>query len=1239
MHNYEKNNKSKRSVRSLILIALLILTTIFVTYLSNNNGNGVLQKVATTLIKGEDDSGYTQGLSWNTIPGDDEKRAGDYLKIESATINSMIDGTAPFDSDDNAGNDSTEQNKIVRSYDSVTYDFNVKLIKKDAYINSNVSDLPFSDIYLYIEATLPEDCNEKVKWDLDSVKNESYVSLSEDGRTLQIIRKIAKNQLDNLNTILDLKAKVLSAENGFKFKPQVSVWLNESQINPTKTDIQNIEDVTVSSAPKYNISLKPSFGDLSKTVTVNYNGNNVKGRMYGAGFTLQLYNDSADKGLKGIQIPTEDINFDINMLVNKMVGETKTDVTSEINPILWNYDLNGVTTGKITGRTMDFGANTNYSRYTGPADTASGMKITDTNRNFIVYNSGNVTMAQTGNKINVNVSGYKFNNIFPNITINETPYPANVGCFSSVYFQFFVPEPTDIATSSGTYNIVLDEGAGSETNTRIMKLGTNQIAQKASDDDAIDTNYYNGINASYDHAIMLYKNNGTNYLPTQLDSGDAKAIKGQEFYGIFFIQQGVNDDIGSEIKSVNKFVKFDGAGFELLDYDDQGNKYYATPDTMTWKMWYVTKKDGTNWTNDAERNNAVIEDSNLVIYENKADIPSGKVIVGAYFESQGGILNVPTIKNNQFIKLRFKIKDTADNGTVYAMTQNDTFWTGTLDRTINSITNSSRNYPSSAFNKTQEAYVKSTYESVDLIGGGVHYKQGQSVKVITANLGLQKTVADITDTGETKTVYDMSNNEYNVTFKIQPTLNQDTSNAELLSNATIVVTDILPKGLTYESGTSSSDDPIITKNEDGTTTLTWNIYGCTANTSITPITYKAHIDEKSVNNTTYVNTAIASCEASGSPDVKSVCSIQILNPATQRLYKIAPEPVIELDGTLHYTIEFTNTSLQEVTDFKLLDVLPYNGDGRETLFNGTYILDHINITGTEGATLYTTNDESARTNVKASDSDLGTSSIWTPVTDSSNIKKSATAFAIKGNISANGSITVDLYLKTSGNSLGDVYMNSSSCSYTSQSKQTELKSVNVKIEVINRSIQGTVWLDENGDGIIETSETKLKGIAVQLLDENGNVAKDINNKDIASLTTDENGEYKFNYLTKGKYIVKILSNNYYDVTTKNAGDNVTINSKINSNKQTDIITDLNSDERSIEVKYQNAGLVVSKINIPVNKVWEDNNNSASKRPETIILKLIKYGDTFATHELTGNTTTNENWSYTFENVPKYNVNR
>ena len=61
-----------------------------------------------------------------------------------------------------------------------------------------------------------------------------------------------------------------------------------------------------------------------------------------------------------------------------------------------------------------------------------------------------------------------------------------------------------------------------------------------------------------------------------------------------------------------------------------------------------------------------------------------------------------------------------------------------------------------------------------------------------------------------------------------------------------------------------------------------------------------------------------------------------------------------------------------------------------------------------------------------------------------------------------------------------------------------------------------------------------------------------------------------------------------------------------------------------------------RISVNVSKHWEDNNNINGKRPESI--KYVLTGDGNATEQVvTGNTTSDTDWNYTFKNLPKYNA--
>jgi uncharacterized repeat protein (TIGR01451 family) len=79
---------------------------------------------------------------------------------------------------------------------------------------------------------------------------------------------------------------------------------------------------------------------------------------------------------------------------------------------------------------------------------------------------------------------------------------------------------------------------------------------------------------------------------------------------------------------------------------------------------------------------------------------------------------------------------------------------------------------------------------------------------------------------------------------------------------------------------------------------------------------------------------------------------------------------------------------------------------------------------------------------------------------------------------------------------------------------------------IGAAITGTVWVDVDGDGVIDPGEPKrLPGTEVVLLDSDG--------KEVARTKTDEKGEYSFTGLAPGDYQVREIQPDGYGSTTPN----------------------------------------------------------------------------------------------------------
>ena len=100
-------------------------------------------------------------------------------KISSSVVTQTKTGTGPFDENDDPGNDSSEDNNVVRSFDQVTW-----TIENTMILNNSETD-SYTGGRIYFEATLPDVfTSETVKWDLDSMAWIENAKVSSNGLTL-----------------------------------------------------------------------------------------------------------------------------------------------------------------------------------------------------------------------------------------------------------------------------------------------------------------------------------------------------------------------------------------------------------------------------------------------------------------------------------------------------------------------------------------------------------------------------------------------------------------------------------------------------------------------------------------------------------------------------------------------------------------------------------------------------------------------------------------------------------------------------------------------------------------------------------------------------------------------------------------------------------------------------------------------------------------------------------------------
>lgn len=104
---------------------------------------------------------------------------GDKGYISSAQIIQTKTGTGPWDADDEPGNDSSEDNNIVRSFDQVTWTVDLTMALKPGIVESGLTGG-----IINVNVSIQEELANLVIWDIDSMKWLENGQVSKDGRIL-----------------------------------------------------------------------------------------------------------------------------------------------------------------------------------------------------------------------------------------------------------------------------------------------------------------------------------------------------------------------------------------------------------------------------------------------------------------------------------------------------------------------------------------------------------------------------------------------------------------------------------------------------------------------------------------------------------------------------------------------------------------------------------------------------------------------------------------------------------------------------------------------------------------------------------------------------------------------------------------------------------------------------------------------------------------------------------------------
>ena len=1226
----------------------------------------------------------------------------DMLDTDSAAVSRLrlidrITGTAPFDADNARGDDKDENNDIVRSYDTVTYDYEYTLTPDstmDYYRRTRVGfrfELPYPKDKVTFDA-------EKMGWvDHTPGYEPKLTTETIDGTVTQVytcyrlLEPTSQSPTVNPGTgSIGLSVAVKGAPHGYRFHPTVKAWPAWDASNPTNTGTHKRaedtpKDVTVSAKLNLNVRMV-NYGNVDRGVFDFSSGaanapNKDEGKVTGLGSGIALVTEmrwpDRTKGLKGLEAPSGRITYRLrlsNQYSDDTQAGTKHPMERRWQPLLYDY-------GHIDGD--------NYSKYgrtfadidllhhvPGVADRADG------------YDSvarGNTTITTTtggqGTDVTVSFDGYD-TSVFPTHNNVSSPYDKcstdymtsdcstmQVGAIHTDVLQFITPTSRDGRTVAQYYgnvdqtaNITMDDMGLTATGVSGDRLATaeDNSNQAATGDDHAGSALTVRTPGTYSTRIRYtHWNNSTSWndagtsgdwtMPDRVNGSDS-LVQGSKLR----LQIGhtiiINSEGDAEVMGMG-LVKFDPNSIEPVD-DHPDTQPTIPMNVWTWgaraakrgnaiPYWYAVKKDGTNWKDYREQRDTKI--SGLDYYPTLNEAKTHGTVVGMLFEDHNTVDPTGTSFNRRFtpiVVLPARILDTARIGTVTPIVAETAYWTrNSLARTANLDADASNTqwqqwsdslairlpeYANSV--KPDLTYSGDTYRPATFDENGVYqggdtadFLKGDSLYIAGETPHIAKQVAQTNEAGNVKTVYDLDKEQRAVDWKLTATADTSTTTDGGQYTTDYIITDTLPKGLTYvdgsmtvggqysqhtpDKGTVTGGTPVtptIVVNKDGTTTMTIRVNGARADSGTqTVIHYSTTIGDASDpdhdvrNNDSFTNHATIQSKRNMAPPLApkaqiADATIRVSRTRASALATRADPLLNDINRPLGYRNMLGNFSKDEKTNPYAVDVMPYKGLNQSN-YHGDYTLAGLTVKAGAGASMngvkvYFTTDQKWR-NVDATKITREQVQQWTEATVNATTGKvtipdgysKPVAWAFTSpSLPANARYDFSLSIRPTGNKAADSYVN--------RWADGDNK-VDAVTQVVERKVNGVAWFDLDHDGVREDTDRLLPDVNVTLVDANGRTVTSVNGKPCTT-TTDRNGHYEIGSIPAGSGFKLRFTPK---TGTAWHGQNVTVKNAKEASEATDSDSDRENDSHGNMV----AGVITLKpfpaLDEMTSAVYEDPN--------------------------------------------------
>ncbi|WP_300822818.1 SpaA isopeptide-forming pilin-related protein [uncultured Acetatifactor sp.] len=829
-----------------------------------------------------------------------EPMGPDEAYVNEIKITGIKTGSAPFDKTEGQGNDTTADDKIVRTFDTVTYNFTANMISWNASES-------YSRARVKLEFVLPLTEKEAVfdqtamAW-MDQTEGYKPVLTTEmrtingTERKCQVLTcyKWLLPSTGNQSVVPgdfgeNVTINVLAMKNNEEFAPIISAameggaWDGTCEKEGHTIDGQpavekktvTAEPVKVTAAPKYNIhieesaSYKDDFQFQGDEAWMAQYGNvaantdivePVPGRIMKLGITLQLYNDNEAKGLKGIELPTGDITFDLEVssryTINTPASGTAynpkdvIDTSNEYRPLLWSYGQNWWRTygeqntdGRVLYDSLACSPHAPYSAWYSDND--------DTN---CCYRSGtwNAVQERETGTIHITVSGYEINpDQMPIINGDKSSgsYGKNVGCFSSGAIWIVQPFNTITAgTEHGKepyYDVVNTYGQGAFATTvkdvdlrattlsgATVEQGVSGFVQMVTDDDdktrTLELTLPGILQNRVRYASATNPKSEGSGVRDNRDGSDYAAV-GADLYLMGGFSYNAKREEDNQLYLGTNLTKFYGSAIELDDTDwftdfsggaSLNGEWQGDGVKQNIRIRYATKPDGKDWANDKEL--LTTYEENLVFYESLDDIPDGHICLGILFTFIGPGAPVDASDPYYICFHKAKVRGDADlTGKTFMLASTSRVWTKGMyehdkhnpenipDWTEESTCLSSFpahdwHYKSANIEGSTE-YIKETYKPDGSGICGTHNSDwshwGDTLLVIGYKTKVSKYLTQKDNNNQDKKTFNLDADQRVVDFRLEPGTYYDQPGT-FKNTTTVTIVDTLPKYLTYRAGSA-----------------------------------------------------------------------------------------------------------------------------------------------------------------------------------------------------------------------------------------------------------------------------------------------------------------------------------------------------------------------------------------------------------------------------------------------------